>query len=90
MLMHFIMSNVSEDARHACVEDNDEKDADINKQGRINGYLSCVQMGGSSAGVGHLGVWAGAMCSTKLKNAEKLKEDRPTDQPTDRPTNGPK
>ena len=33
------------------------------KQGQIHGYPSRVRVGRSSAGEGHKGIWAGAICS---------------------------
>ena len=41
------------------------------KQGRIHGYPSRVQVGRSSAGEGHLGIWAGAVASKISKTPKK-------------------
>ena len=42
------------------------------KQGRIHGYPSCVRVGRSSAGEGHLGIWAGAVSSKSSRTPKKL------------------
>ena len=41
------------------------------KHGRIHGYPSHVRVGRSSAGEGHQGTWAGAVCSKGPKTPKK-------------------
>ena len=59
------------------------------KQGTIHGYPSHRLVGRSSAGEGHQGIWAEALCSKSSKIAKKVKRgltDGPTNPPTNRST----
>ena len=48
-----------------------EKKRKEEEEKRIHGYPSCMWVGRSSAGGGHQGIWAGAICSKSSKMPKK-------------------